>query len=114
GDTMLVSVNGLANYPSLQELHLYESGASSVSLAGCSNLAVVALVGSSPNSSSNVDQWFIDLAAAEPHAPAGGPQGLCTLNSARTFYYPSSPPVTTNSATARETLQQWWNLLPIP
>jgi hypothetical protein len=82
---------------------------SRVNLAGCSSLAVVALVGCLPPDSATVDGWFNDLYAAEPHSPAGS-QHLNGCNATKWFYYPKSPPTTQSSDAARSALQQWWTL----
>jgi hypothetical protein len=66
--TRLSSVSGLTNYPNLQELHLYETGLTDLSLAGCSNLVVVALAGTYPSSPTE-NGWFTNLAAAQPAKP---------------------------------------------
>jgi len=110
----LTSVWGLTNYPGLQDLFFYQAQLSQLSLAECSNLIHLALVGCIPSSTIE-DQWFIDLNNAEsslPPEPAttlcDGPSGLSV------FYYPVSgcPGPTTNSLPARNSLQsKGWTLL---
>src|SRR2546423_13961899 len=66
-----------------------QSHLTSLSLAGCSNLVTVALVGTLP--STNVcNAWFSDLAVAQPNSiPCGNVQFSCNL--VHYFYFPLSP-----------------------
>ena len=48
-NTTLSGVGGLTNYPNLQDLYLYQSGVTNLSLAGCSNLVSIALVSTHPS-----------------------------------------------------------------
>jgi hypothetical protein len=88
--TTLSGVGGLTNYPYLKELHFYQTGLNTLSLAGCANLVSIALVQTSP--STNVENaWFTDLAAAQPNAiPCGDPQLGCG-NGLHHFYFPLNP-----------------------
>jgi hypothetical protein len=107
--TRLASVDGVTNYASLRELHLYMSGLSHLSLAGCTNLVVAALVGTSPDQATG-DAWFNDLAAAQVSRPSGAQQLGC--NNTLWFYYPATPGPSQASAAARAYLAQWWTFWP--
>jgi len=97
--TTLSGVGGLTNYPFLKELHLYQTGLTSLSLAGCSNLVSIALVATSP--STNVcNSWFNDLAAAQPTTPCGQTQFSSCGNGLLYFYFPLSPGTNSTSAAA--------------
>jgi hypothetical protein len=99
----LSSVAGLSNYPNLQGIYFYKTEISQVSLAQCTNLVYAALVGSSP-SSTEEDQWFIDLANAQATlSTLSGTVSFCG-DSSHTFFYPASPGPTSASATARSYL----------
>jgi hypothetical protein len=89
GGTTLSGVGGLTNYPYLKELHLYQTGLNTLSLAGCSNLVSIALVSTSP--STNVcHAWFTDLATAQPNTVCGLTQFGCG-NVLHHFYFPLNP-----------------------
>ena len=74
--TTLYGVGGLANYPNLKEVYLYQTGLTNLSVAGCSNLTWLAAVGTSVVGSSVdtdlVSQWFIDLANANKNSYGSG------------------------------------------
>ena len=88
--TTLSGIGGLTNYPFIKELHLYQTGLTSLSLAGCANLVSIALVQTSP-STNMFNAWFHDLAAAEPSAPCGLPQFAACQNQPMYFYFPLNP-----------------------
>lgn len=107
--TTLSSVTGLTNYPALQDLYFYETGLTNLSLAGCSNLVYIALVGTSP-SSTNENQWFNDLYASEPTMPPG--ESVLCSDTLHTFYFPASPGTNSTSATACSHLESiGWTLV---
>jgi hypothetical protein len=111
--TTLSGVGGLTNYPNLQELHLYQSGLSSLSLAGCSNLVSIALVTTAPSSAVE-NAWFNDLAAAEPAMPGGSTRFACG-NTLHVFYFPTSPGTNSTSAGACSNLVRiGWSLQHYP
>jgi len=109
---MISSVTGLTNYPNLQDLYLYQSGITNLSLAGCSNLVSIALVATYP-STNTLNAWFNDLAAAEPTMPGGTNQFGC--GAYHIFYFPSSPPTNSTSAEACSNLTRiGWSLQHFP
>jgi hypothetical protein len=67
----LDSVDGLTNYPYLQDLFFYQSGLTNISLVGCSNLVHIALAECYPTNSSVLDGWFNAVSNAEPTMPPG-------------------------------------------
>ena len=112
GSTTLSSVSGLTNYPSVQDLFFYQSGLSEISLAGGTNLVHIALAACSPTSATE-DQWFIDLAAAQPSL-APGTAAYCD-GFQNYFFYPSSPGPTSASLSARSYLSGLgWHLFAVP
>jgi len=115
GVTKLISMGGLADYPNLQELHLYMSGLTNVSLAGCSNLVTVALVGTLPTNgpSSTVSQWLIDLDGCHTTTKPPGSQQFGWDNT-MTLYYPYPPALSTDGQTAHDSLinSKQWTLVP--
>jgi hypothetical protein len=106
-------VAGLTNYPNLQELHLYNSGLTNVSLAGCSNLVSIALVSTFP--SSGVENgWLNDIWDAQHTKPGGTTQFGCS-NGRYTFYFPTIPGTNATSAVACSNLVRLnWSLLHYP
>jgi len=111
GSTTLSSVSGLTNYPNLQDLFFYQCGVSDISLAGCSNLVHIALAGCNPTSAME-DQWFKDLADAQPTSLAPGTSAYCD-NLQNYFFYPASPGPTSGSTTASNHLYSiGWHLSP--
>ena len=111
--TTLSGVGGLTNYPNLQELHLYQSGLSSLSLAGCSNLVSIALVATAPSSAVE-NAWFSDLATAESAMPEGSTRFGCG-NTLHVFYFPTSPGTNSTSAEACSNLVRiGWSLQHYP
>jgi hypothetical protein len=67
-------------------------------LAGCSNLVSIALVQTSPLSTME-NQWFNDLAVAQPTTPCGQTQFGCD-NQLLYFYFPATPGTNSTSAAA--------------
>jgi hypothetical protein len=110
--TTLSGVGGLTNYPNLQDLYLYRSGVSSLSLAGCSNLVSIALVATSP--STNMENaWLNDLAAAEPAMPGGSVKMPCGV--LHVLFFPTTPGTNSTSATACSHLKAiGWDLQHYP
>lgn len=105
----LSSVWGLTNCPNLEALFFYQSGLSNLSLAGCSNLDYVALVGTSPTTATE-DQWFIDLDEAEAGQPTGS-LSFCS-DSPLHFFYPTNPGPTSASYSNRLDLaSKHWTLV---
>jgi len=111
--TTLSGVGGLTNYPNLQELHLYQSQLSNLSLAGCRSLVSIALVSTSPSSAVE-NAWLNDLWAAEPVMPCGNTQLGCG-NTLHVFYFPTSPGTNSSSAEACSNLVRvGWSLQHYP
>jgi hypothetical protein len=113
GSATLQSVSGLTNYPNLEDIFLFDTGISQVSLAGCSNLVHIALANSIVTPEV-LDNWFIDLANAQPSAPATNFNSSAYCDSKLMFFfYPASPQPSTNSALARTHLSGiGWQLYP--
>ena len=114
GEVKLSAVGGLTNYPNLQELYLYQSGVSEMSLAGCSNLVWLALVGTS-NDSALVSQYFIDLNNSHRSTPpAGGEHMGCGSGTAPMCFWPLSCTLTADGTAAKNNLgtNKGWHFWP--
>jgi hypothetical protein len=113
GSARFQSVSGLTNYPNLEDIFLFDTGISQVSLAGCSNLVHIALANSIVTPEV-LDNWFIDLANAQPSAPMTNSNSSAYCDSKLMFFfYPASPQPSTNSALARTHLSGiGWQLYP--
>lgn len=99
--TKLSSVWGLTNYPNLQQLYLYGTDLSYVSLAKCTNLTAIALTGTSPASTNVISDWFTDLLAAQTNTTIANVKWFgCDYTDAKYFYYPATPGFNTNAANA--------------
>jgi hypothetical protein len=89
---------GFTNYPNPQDAFFYLARISELSLAGCSNLTHVALVGSSHTLSTNMENlWFSDLQAAQAGGKPNGISAVCD-GGTNTFFYPLNPGITNYAA----------------
>ena len=110
--TKLSSVWGLTNYPSLQQLYLYGTDLSYVSLARCTNLTAIALTGTSPSSTNVISAWFTDLLDAQRNTVINSNKWFGCLNTdGGYFYYPATPGLNSDATTALTNLHYriGWN-----
>jgi hypothetical protein len=106
--TKLSAVGGLTNYPNLQDLYLYQSELTNLSLAGCSNLAAIATVGTYPPYGV-VNEWFQQLSDAQPINPAGTTSRfVCGVY--HVFYFPAGRGDTNSAARSHLTDDLLWSL----
>jgi hypothetical protein len=113
--TTLSAVGGLTNYPNLQEVDVYETGLTTMSLAGCSNLIWLAAIASS-NDSNLVSQYFIDIDAANGTTYTGTPPREpynCSFGySAPMIFWPSCMLTTAGLAAKDRLAGKGWHFLP--
>jgi hypothetical protein len=112
-NTTLGSIGGLTNYPSLQGLYAYLTSLSTLSLEKCTNLNYVALVGTSPGTTT-ANNWFHDLASAQAGVSIIGTGGAMCGDSQRSFYCQSGV-VDNDSLADRTTLtNKHWTIFFYP